>query len=164
MSSLLPKSTEDGLVFDFATPSDEDAIVDLAANDFCVNEPLNRSQKFPKDVGSPIMRILIRHALRQGISLKATDGDTGQLVAVRMTFLHRKDESREEKDAEAEAMGEIEKIMPDRVKPFRKFLTEVVSKDVPDIYETYGVDKYVEFFFVNVHKSYKYVYLRMTET
>jgi hypothetical protein len=152
--STLPQTTEDGLVYDFATPSDEDEVVDLVANDFCLTEPLNRSQKIPPEVAAPIMRILVRLALGQGLSLKATHGVSGQLVAVRLTFLHEKDAGEEERRREEEAEREVRRILPDRLRPFATFLTEVVTKNIPNIYERYGVGKYAEFFFVNVHKQY----------
>ncbi len=141
----------DGITYDHATLRDESAVLDLMISDFCLTEPLNNVLNIAPEESVPSFALAVRRALGDGISYKMTDESSGQVVGAQLSFLARKSA----KDADEEEAGKIIDLVPPRLKPLAKFVSEVACEGAPDVFEEYGVEKYVDFFVINIHKDYR---------
>jgi hypothetical protein len=88
--------------------------------------------------------------------LKAVDAATGELVAARVSFVHEKSRKAEDEELYDRCMREV---VPERLKPFVEFYNGCQGEAGHKLYETYNVDKYIEFFFVSVRVDYRLIIL-----
>ncbi|CAG0916942.1 unnamed protein product [Notodromas monacha] len=141
----------DGIEYDVATDEDAQEIAELFISDFCLTEPLNKALKVKPFEARPPVEFGVKHLIKDGLSVKATDLSTGKIVAGRLSMVV----DPAKKDEDAAMMEEIFRIVPERLHPLVNFVTEVASAEMPDVFEKFGVDKYVEFLAVNVNVDYR---------
>ncbi|CAG0916943.1 unnamed protein product [Notodromas monacha] len=150
-SKVLPV-TIDGIKYDLLQPEDQEVAADLVVNDFCLTEPCSRSLGIQPEESLPIVKLICARGIADRVSLKAEDATTGELVGLRVSLLRRRDA----KGADEAEFRDCLQQVPTRLHPFADFIANHSGGEAAaDIFGTYGVDQYVEFFLVNVHQAYR---------
>ncbi|CAG0918277.1 unnamed protein product [Notodromas monacha] len=141
----------DGIEYDIATDDDAQEIAELFISDFCLTEPLNKALKVTQFEARTPVEFGVRKVIKDGISVKATDISSKKIVAGRLSMIV----DSAKKGEDAVALREIFQVVPERLHPLINFVTQVASAEMPDIFQKFGVDKYVEFMAVNVNVDYR---------